>query len=118
MTIIRWADVQESVTQTAIIQLMTDVGWGDIYPNIYVTSAKRDPGAEGYASDFHNTYPYQAVDFSWIDISGRDIIAIWWYKYSGYMLELIHENDPDTDAGWYVKNGIRVGSNFYGDTTD
>jgi predicted phosphohydrolase len=69
---------------------------------------------------YHGTH--EAVDFASIygtmprlqaDVMMRDA-AKWWYQFSTKLLELIHTTPFNTDNGFYVKNGQRVGPGFYG----
>ena len=46
----------------------------------------------------------------------KDDIAGYLYHMSSFISELIHSRAGDT-SGWYVKNGIRVGHNYYGKAT-
>lgn len=78
-----------------------------------------DNNRAGTGNDYH-TYS-MARDFyrpDWQTTAGaaaqRDL-AKWFYdKYPQYITELIHTTPFDTDNGFYIKNGRKVGPGFYG----
>ena len=74
-------------------------------PGLRVTSTT---GGGHAAHSYH--YRGMAVDFA----GGRramDVAAANLYKFSAYILELLHGDGP---AGWFVKNYHKVGPGFYG----
>lgn len=108
--------VIESSTETAVVQLLENAGWGTPFrPMVYVTSAKRSLQESGF-HDLH--VDGLAVDFGADSQGPKDALGDWLYPYAQYFLELIHETDQSSDAGKYVKNGQQVGTSFYGDATD
>lgn len=117
----RWADVETSPTEEAIIAMFEDLGMGEpgfFGYKLYVTSAKRLPGAEGYAADFHNTPPYTAVDLGADTQEGKDAAADFLYRtYWNQFVEMIHTRASGT-SGWYVKNYVKVSNSFYGAETN
>jgi tape measure domain-containing protein len=70
-----------------------------------VTSTTRAPGALGYNGDYHQQG--KAVDFVSPNMAK---LAAAFYKYSGSLLEEIHSGG----SGYFVKNGKRVGRDYYG----
>lgn len=118
MSLAVWDDVTLSATELAIFNMIQDAGFGDtLIPDLVVTSAKRNPGDEGYSSDYHNTSPFLAIDFGANSQQAKDDFAAWLLPFKSYLVELIHTNGADTD-GWYVKNYTRVFKGFYGDATE
>lgn len=108
-----------SATEAAIKALLESAGWGDtLFPGAVITSAQREPGAEGYASDNHNTFPFTAIDFGGSNQAIKDQMAAWLYQFGQYFQELIHEFNSVTNQGLYIKNGVSMGWQYYGDTTD
>lgn len=111
----RWPGVDESPTETAIIQLLEAAGWGTAFrPMVYVTSARRSLQESGF-HDYH--VDGLAVDFGANSQYPKDELAGWLYQFTGYELELIHTTGNGS-SGWYVKNGNKQSKGYYGTATE
>ena len=95
-----WKTIEEIVKYCPTVLRVTDDGYRDL----------NGPVADGNW-DWH--VAGCAVDFAGSDSDMRDQ-AEWWYQFSDYLLELIHTTPYDTDSGFYVKNGSKVGEGYYG----
>ena len=108
-----WPPASGSRNSNTLIRQLAKYGPGSM------TFSPNDNGRPGDGGSDYHSYG-MAVDFySPSSQAAMRDFAKWLYdNYSSSLLELIHTTPYSTDNGFYVKNGKKVGWNFYGAATN